>query len=205
MMVKSALIIVDVQKDFVRGGALPVPDGDSVVPVINQYIGLFKEEGLPVYATRDWHPAVSDHFKEYGGQWPPHCIQGTRGAEFHSDLRLPSDTEVVSAGVGRTDQGYSGFEGHNEEGEGLSGSLRERGVMGLYIGGLATYYCVRATALDALAEGFDVTLLIDAIRGIDVEPGDSQAAVEQMVTAGARPRMLDDISNELRPRPAAAA
>lgn len=204
-MIKSALILIDIQKDFVKGGTLPVPDGNAVVPILNEYISLFKEERLRVYATRDWHPEISEHFMEYGGLWPPHCVQNTSGAEFHPDLQLPTDAEIISGGVGRSDQGYSGFEGHNEQGEGLSGSLRERGVTSLYIGGLATDYCVRATALDALAEGFEVTLLIDAIRGIDVEPGDSQAAVDEVVAHGARLGTLEDVSDELRRRPAIAA
>ncbi|MDO8586421.1 MAG: nicotinamidase [Armatimonadota bacterium] len=197
-MAGRALIIIDVQRDFCEGGALPVSDGDAVVPVFNEYIELFKESGLPIYATRDWHPEKTSHFKQYGGLWPPHCVQSSPGAEFHPDLKLPADARVVSAGIGPSEQGYSSFEGRDEDGADFSTSLRSRGITGLYIGGLATDYCVRATTLDALSQGFEVILLTDAIRGIDVRPGDSQAAIRRMVEAGARPAVFDEVKHELR-------
>ncbi|MDO8684865.1 MAG: nicotinamidase [Armatimonadota bacterium] len=184
-MRKPALVIIDAQVDFCPGGALPVPQGDETVPVLNMYIELFEDANLPVYATRDWHPEKTIHFMEYGGLWPPHCVQGSKGAEFHPELNLPDDAEVVSAGVGPNEEGYSSFEGRNEEGTDLDSSLRERGVGHLFIGGLATDYCVRATALDAMSRGFDVTVLEDAVKGIDVTPGDSQRAFEEMTAQGA--------------------
>ena len=197
-MAKSALVIIDVQNDFCPGGALPVPEGDEIVPVFNRYIELFQRAGLPIYATRDWHPKTTHHFKECGGLWPPHCVQGSQGAEFHPDLRLPEDAEVVSAGVGPNEEGYSGFEGHNEEGLDLESSLRTRGVTHIYAGGLATDYCVRHTALDALSRGFRVTVLVDAVRGIDVQPGDSRRALDEMADHGANLAAFDEVADEIR-------
>ncbi|MBI2843371.1 MAG: nicotinamidase [Armatimonadetes bacterium] len=191
-----ALIIVDVQNCFMPWDVLPVPGGDEVVPVFNRYIKLFNRHGLPIYATRDWHPEVTHHFKEYGGQWPPHCIQGTEGAKFHADLELLDDVEIVSAGMDPNTEGYSSFEGTNEQGVSLEESLRKRGVKHLYLGGLATDYCVKFTSLDALQRGFRVTLLADAVRGVEVQPGDSQRAIEAMIRAGARIGNYKDVEEE---------
>ena len=164
---KDALIIVDVQRDFCSGGALPVPDGDKVVPVLNEYIQRFREAGAYIYATRDWHPPNHKSFKEYGGLWPPHCVQGTRGASFHPDLRLPEDVVVVSKATEPEKEAYSGFEGTS-----LKEDLRRRGVNRVFVGGLATDYCVKSTVIDALKYGFETYLLMDAIQGVDVKPGD---------------------------------
>jgi nicotinamidase/pyrazinamidase len=199
-MSDKALVIVDVQNCFCPGGSLPVKDGDQVVPIINDYIERFTALGLSVYATRDWHPEVTKHFKEYGGQWPPHCIQNTPEAQFHPDLKLPEGTEVISAGMQPNEEGYSGFEGTNDEGIGLEESLRTRGVMHLYICGLATDYCVKHTAIDAVREGFRTTLLIDAVRGVDVEPGDSERAVEEMKQAGVEMMTHQQVDEQLSGR-----
>ena len=181
---KSALIIVDVQNDFCPGGALPVPTGDRVAVALGQLAARFLAAGLPVYASRDWHPAKSGHFLRSGGQWPDHCIVGTNGAAFHAALALSDEIVIISKGMAPNTDGYSAFEGQTEEGKLLRDHLREQEVEHLYIGGLATDYCVRATVLDALSHGFTVSLLTDCVAGVDVEQGDSARALEEMREAG---------------------
>jgi nicotinamidase/pyrazinamidase len=185
MASKDALIMVDVQNDFCPGGTLAVEDGDRVVPVLNRYIDRFSKAGLPIFATRDWHPPKTSHFNTGGGPWPPHCIQGSKGAEFHPDLKLPPDTVVVSAGMGPDEDGYSGFLGINDEGVKLVDLLRARGVERIFVGGLATDYCVKHTVLDGRRENFKVVLLTDAVRGVNLQPGDSERAIAEMRHAGA--------------------
>lgn len=182
---RSALLIVDVQNDFCPGGALPVPDGDRVVPVLNGYIAAAAAQVSPVYASRDWHPPVTRHFQSYGGQWPPHCVQNTDGARFHKNLRLPASAIVISKGQDPDSHGYSAFEGRTAQGRTFLSDLRERQVGHLYVGGLATDYCVKHSVLDALRFGFDVTVLGDAIAGVDLQPGDSARAIDDMRKAGA--------------------
>jgi len=178
----DALLIVDVQIDFLPGGALGVPDGDAVIPVLNRYIALFKAAGLPVYATRDWHPAGHCSFVERGGPWPPHCIQGTEGAAIAGGLRLPEAAPVISKADTVEKDAYSGFQGTN-----LADRLRAAGVRRLFVGGLATDYCVLNTVTDALAQGFGVCLALDAIRAVDAHTGDGRQAVATMTRAGAVP------------------
>jgi nicotinamidase/pyrazinamidase len=197
-MADKALLIVDVQNDFCPGGALGVRGGDEIIPVLNEYADRFARAGLPVYASRDWHPRQTRHFKEFGGPWPPHCVQNTPGAEFHKDVRLPPDTRVVEKGTDPEDHGYSAFDAKDEQGRPLAESLRASGVRKLYIGGLATDYCVKETTLDAIAKGMDVVVLTDAIRGIDVNPGDVDQAMQAMASAGARTATLDTIKDELK-------
>ena len=192
----AALIVVDVQNDFCAGGSLEVPDGDRVVPVLNAYAARFAAAGRPVFASRDWHPERTRHFQAYGGTWPPHCIQGTRGAEFHPDLSLPPGTEVVSTGQDPDEDGYSAVPSTLEDGRPLAEALRAARVRRLYIGGLATDYCVKATVLDAIAAGFEATLLLDASRGVNLQPHDAEAAIEEMVRAGARTATLEVVSSE---------
>jgi nicotinamidase/pyrazinamidase len=182
---RSALLIVDVQKDFCPGGALPVPGGDRVVPVLNEYVADATRRALPIYASRDWHPAVTRHFKAYGGEWPPHCVQDTDGGRFHADLRLPDTTIVVSKGQDPDKPGYSALDGYTPDGKTLLADLHERGVDHLYVGGLATDYCVKHSVLDALDAGLKVTVLGDAIAGIDAQSGDTDRAIAQMREAGA--------------------
>jgi nicotinamidase/pyrazinamidase len=182
---KDALIVVDVQNDFCSGGALAVKDGDQVVPVLNRYIDQFTKAGLLVFATRDWHPEKTSHFITGGGPWPPHCIQGSQGAQFHPDLKLPPQTVVVSAGMGSGEDGYSGFLGRDEGGAKLADLLRQRGIERIFVGGLATDYCVKHTVLDGLKEGFKVVLLADSVRGVNLKPDDSERAIEEMLHAGA--------------------
>lgn len=140
---------------------------------------------MPIYASRDWHPAVTTHFQPYGGEWPPHCVQGSEGAEFHPQLDLPASAIVVSKGGDPERPGYSAFDGHTPEGQPFLADLRHRGVGGLYITGLTTEYCVKQTTLDALRAGLHVIVLTDAIAGIDAHPGDADRALSEMAHAGA--------------------
>ena len=185
MQPTDALIIIDVQNDFCPGGSLAVTGGDEVVPILNQYIEQFTQARLPIFATRDWHPENTRHFKIHGGLWPPHCVQGTKGAGFRADLALPDDTVIVSAGTAPDEEGYSGFDGKDENGAGLADLLRARGIERIFVGGIATDYCVRETVLDARKHGFKVVLLEDAVRGVNLRPGDSERAIAEMVRAGA--------------------
>jgi nicotinamidase/pyrazinamidase len=185
MQAKDALIIVDVQNDFCPGGALAVKGGDEVVPVLNRAIDKFSAAGLPIFATRDWHPEKTSHFKAYGGLWPVHCVQGTGGADFHPGLHLNKDVVVVSAGMLPTEEGYSGFQATDASGSGLAELLRRKGVERLFVGGLATDYCVKHTVLDGLKEGFKVTLLVDAVRAVNLSPDDGDRAINEMTKAGA--------------------
>ena len=192
----DALIVVDVQNDFCPGGSLAVPGGDAVVPVLNAYMQRAHGAGVPVFASRDWHPAHTLHFQAEGGPWPPHCVQGTHGAEFHPDLRLPDGATVVSKGMSARDEGYSAMEALTPEGRSLADILRERGVTRVHVGGLATDYCVRATVLDARKAGLDTYVLVDASRPVDVAPGDGERALHEMLAAGAKPETLDEFQPE---------
>jgi nicotinamidase/pyrazinamidase len=176
----DALLAVDVQNDFLPGGALGVQHGDEVVPVLNAWVRTFVAAGRPVYISRDWHPADHCSFAARGGPWPPHCVAGTRGADFSPAFVLPPAHVVVSKAADRDRDAYSAFDG-----TALAERLRTAGVRRLFVGGLATDYCVRATALDARTAGLDVVVLLDAIRGVDVTPGDSERAIEAMRAAGA--------------------
>jgi nicotinamidase/pyrazinamidase len=181
----AALLVVDVQNDFCPGGALPVPAGDEVVPVLRRMAQRFAALGLPVYASRDWHPADSRHFAGQGGTWPVHCVQDTPGARLRGDLELPPGTMIVSKGQRRNDDGYSAIAGDVAGRGSLLEDLKTRGVQHLYVGGLATDYCVKHSVLDALGQGIEVTVLTDAIRAVDVTPGDGQRALEEMSSHGA--------------------
>ena len=185
-MSHAALLIVDVQNDFCPGGALAAPGGAAIVPVINRYIADARATHLPIYASRDWHPPATTHFKRWGGVWPPHCVQHTPGAAFHPALVLPPDATIISKGDRPDREGYSAFDGHTSDGRPLAEDLRTRGIDELLVGGIATDYCVRQTVLDALKSGFRVTVLPDAITGIDVHPGDADRAVAEMREAGAK-------------------
>jgi nicotinamidase-related amidase len=185
----DALILVDVQNDFLPGGALGVADGNAVVPILNRYIQCFEEQGLPIVATRDWHPSNHISFAERGGPWPPHCVAQTRGAQFAADLQLPVGARVVSKATTRDEEAYSGFQGTQ-----LDRDLREQKVKRVFIGGLATDYCVLNTVKDARRHGFDVVLLRDAIRPVEVKPGDGERAVAEMTKLGAVPAELDKVA-----------
>lgn len=181
---KPALLVVDVQNDFCPGGALAVPDGDRIIPRVNRTIELFERRRLPVLATRDWHPKITRHFKEFGGAWPPHCIQGTKGARFHPKLALPKDAVILSKGMDPDQDSYSGFQALNAQGRDLESVVRDLAIDELYLCGLATDYCVRATALDAVRRGLRIRVLEDVIRGVNLKPGDSKEAVQEMRSAG---------------------
>jgi nicotinamidase/pyrazinamidase len=182
---RRALLVVDVQRDFCPGGALPAPGGAQIVPAVNRHIAEARDLGMPIYASRDWHPAVTSHFKPYGGEWPPHCVQGSRGAEFHPALELPPSATIISKGEDPERPGYSSFDGHTAQGDSLLTDLRRRGIERVYVAGLTTEYCVKETALDALRGGLQVTVLTDAISGIDAQPGDADRALGAMQQAGA--------------------
>jgi nicotinamidase/pyrazinamidase len=181
----AALIVVDVQRDFCAGGSLEAPGSDRILPAVNRHIGEAQALGLPVYASRDWHPPVTTHFAAFGGEWPPHCVMDTAGAEFHPDLALPSDAIVVSKGVDPERPGYSAFDGTTPDGTSLVRDLRARGIHHLYIAGMTTEYCVRQTVLDARQAGLRVSVLADAIAALDQHPGDADRALGDMRNAGA--------------------
>ncbi len=194
-MTVSGLLIIDVQNDFCPGGTLPVAGGDEVVPVLNRYVALFRTKGLPVFASRDWHPADSAHFRVNGGLWPVHCVRGSVGAGFHPGLELPEGVVVVSKGMAREEEGYSSFDGVDESGIPLADLLREEGVARICVGGLATDFCVKHTVLDGIARGFAVTVLVDAVRGVNLEPGDADEAIREMEEAGALPATLESLED----------
>ena len=172
-----ALIIVDFQNDFTPGGALAVPEGDTIAPKLNE-LAASGDYDL-VIATRDWHPADHSSFGELGGPWPVHCVAGTRGAQLHPDLDRTKVDVVVDKGQAVDTDGYSGFEGTD-----LEAILRDRGITQVTVAGLATDYCVKNTALDALEAGFQVTVDSSAARGVEVQPGDSEAALAEVRAAG---------------------
>ena len=194
---RAALVIVDVQNDFCAGGSLAVPGGDEVVPILNEYAQRFVDAHLPIFATRDWHPERTSHFKEFGGVWPPHCVAGTRGAEFHPDLKLPEGTIVVSKGKGAEEDAYSAFQAEDDGGVSFTDSLKQLGIEHLLVGGLATDYCVQSSVHDAIAQGFKVTLLEDAVRGVDLKAGDSERELRNMKAAGAGTATLDSVDKEM--------
>jgi nicotinamidase/pyrazinamidase len=174
----KALLIIDFQNDFTPpDGALAVAGGDEIAEPVKRLADHFEH----VFATRDWHPADHSSFETEGGPWPVHCVQGTKGAELHPAMRDVEFDAIVDVGAAREDQGYSGFERSE-----LAALLRERDVTEVAICGLATDYCVRASAIDACREGFDTVVVTDAIRAVDVEPGDGDRAIAEMREAGAR-------------------
>lgn len=178
----DALVVVDVQQDFLPGGSLAVSGGDQVVPLLNRLIGAFTDRRLPVFATRDWHPPDHCSFRDRGGPWPPHCGAGTPGAAFPPALGLPESAVIVSKATTSEADAYSGFDGTD-----LDARLRAAGAQRLFVGGLATDYCVLNTVRDGLAKGYMVMLLTDAMRAVDVAPGDGAEAVAQMLRLGALP------------------
>jgi nicotinamidase/pyrazinamidase len=176
----DALLVVDVQHDFLPGGALGVRGGDAILGPINAAIARFAARGAPVLASRDWHPAGHCSFREQGGPWPVHCVAGSHGAAFSPALHLPPGTVVVSKATERDQEAYSAFAG-----TGLHKHLQALGVRRLFIVGLATDYCVLHTARDALALGYRVVVLRDAVAAVDAQPGDGAHALAEMGRAGA--------------------
>lgn len=188
---KDALIVVDVQVDFLPGGSLAVPNGDQVIPPLNGYIKRFSQQGLPIFFTRDWHCSQHCSFRENGGPWPPHCLADNPGAQFAPDLLLPQDNlYIVSKGEHSDMDAYSGFQDTP-----LLKLLREQGVRRVFIGGIATEYCVKATVMDALNFGFVTMLLTDAIQGVAANLGDMETAVQQILAGGALALTMEDFSH----------
>lgn len=187
--VGDALVVVDVQNDFLPGGSLAVPRGDEVVPPLNRCLALFSKQSLPVYASRDWHPPDHCSFRAQGGPWPPHCMADTYGAEFASNLDLPADAVIISKADTPEKDAYSAFEGTD-----LGLCLKAVDVRRLFVGGLATDYCVLNTVKDALALGYGVVLLADAVRAVEVTPGDGEKAMMEMRTLGAQIARSTDLT-----------
>jgi nicotinamidase/pyrazinamidase len=177
---QSVLLVTDIQNDFCPGGALAVPGGDAIIPLVNEYIRFFQQQGLTVIASRDWHPSGHMSFTDQGGPWPVHCVQGSWGGQFHRDLRLAPGTVIISKATDPKREAYSVFECTP-----LEERLRDLGTETLFITGIATDYCVKNTVLDARRLGFRVVVLEDAIRGIDATPGDCDRAIADMKAAGA--------------------
>lgn len=183
----DALLITDIQKDFLPGGALPVANGDEIVPVLNEYAKRFSEADLLVFASRDWHPPNHCSFKAQGGPWPPHCVRNTEGAEFSGDLQLPQVTTIISKATDPDREAYSVFDGTD-----FNEALKAHGVQRLFVGGLATDYCVVNTVTDAVKLGFKAVVLMDATLGIDVTPGDVDCALAKMRKLGAEQATTDN-------------
>ncbi len=160
----DGVVVVDVQNDFCPGGALAVDEGDQTIPVLNEWVAAARDKGVPVYASRDWHPRDHLSFEPEGGPWPVHCVQDTEGAAFHPALKLPEDTIVVTKGTRFDQDQYSAFDQ-----TGFAEELKRKGVKRLWVGGLAEDVCVRATALDARKHGLDVRVIRDATRAISEE------------------------------------
>ena len=180
----KALLIIDFQNDFTSGGALAVPEGDDIAEPVKRLAEHFDV----IAATRDWHPPDHASFEAQGGPWPVHCVRGTHGAEFHPAMEgIPLDA-VFDVGQGRDDEGYSGFENSD-----LARVLREHDVDEVYVCGLATDYCVRASTIDACREGFDVTVVEDAVRAVEVNEGDGERAFGDMREAGAKVSTSDEV------------
>lgn len=184
----DALLIVDVQNDFLPGGNLGVPKGDQIVSVINSYIALFTTAKLPVFASRDFHPADHCSFAEQGGGWPPHCVAGTTGADFAAGLNLPENALIISKATDQDRDAYSALEG-----TGLKDELKQRLVKRVFTCGLATDYCVLASVRDLLQADFEVILLVDAIKGVNLTPDDSDTAIAEMLAKGAVKLTLEEL------------
>ena len=183
--VGDALLAIHLQNDFLPGGWLAVAEGDQVIPVMNNYIDRFIQRQLPVFATRDWHPTNHGSFIKQGGPWPEHCIAGSTGAEFARGLHLPATVHIFSTGIEVENDGYSGFENPD-----LNKQLEKLSISRLFIGGLATDYCVFHTVCDALNLNYQVLLLTDAVRAVNVHRQDGEQAINKMILKGAVPITL---------------
>lgn len=178
---RPALLVIDVQRDFCPGGALAVRAGDEIIPRLNGVVSAFERLGFPIFYTRDWHPPNHISFNNQGGIWPPHCVQGTAGAEFHPNLIITHGAVIVSKGEDAMTEAYSGFQGTD-----LGPQMKKTGVEEIFIGGLATDYCVKESVLDACKRGFKVTVIEDCIRAVEASLGDGARALGEMERAGAR-------------------
>jgi nicotinamidase/pyrazinamidase len=176
---RDALILVDLQNDFLPGGSLGVPAGHTVILPLNRCTAEFQRLGLPIFATRDWHPPDHCSFQPQGGPWPPHCVAWTRGAEFAAQLLVPTSARIISKATAAKTEAYSAFQGTD-----LAAQLKDLRCTRVLVGGLATDYCVKATALDARRAGLDVIVFEDAVRAVNLQPGDEQRALEEMTDGG---------------------
>lgn len=190
---RTLLLVVDIQNDFCPGGSLGVPRGDEVVAPLNRAIQAFRRGRRPVVFSRDWHPARTKHFREFGGVWPAHCIRDTGGAAFHPALQVPRNAKIVSKGMDPEVDAYSCFQGLMADGQSFVGWLESEQVKRIAIGGLATDYCVLRTAMDARKLGYDVVVLRDAVRAVDLAAGDGDRALAEMEKAGAELAESDSI------------
>ena len=198
MKLKKALLVVDIQNDFCPGGALGISAGDKIIPVINKYIKIFSQNKLPIFFSRDWHPKKTVHFKKFGGDWPVHCVENTKGSNFHPKLKIPPEAIILSKGIDPQEDSYSAFQARDACGQSLGRLLKIFGVEEIYIAGLATDYCVKYSALDALKNGFKVTVLKDAVKGVNIQPGDSQEALEQITGMGAKEIVFSRFKSQMR-------
>jgi nicotinamidase/pyrazinamidase len=194
---KRALIVVDIQRDFCPGGALPVTGGDKIIPAVNELIHAFGKAGLHIFFTRDWHPRNHVSFRANGGPWPPHCVQSTPGASFHPSLAVPADAEVIDKGTLQGEDAYSGFQGTD-----LARKLQNHHVKEIYVAGLATDYCVKNTVLDGAAKGFETYVITDCVKGVNLKRTDSANALKTMLSRGARETTSGRVAKSLRLRPA---
>ncbi|MFT3931090.1 MAG: isochorismatase family protein [Spongiibacteraceae bacterium] len=186
--IHDALMIIDVQNDFLAGGSLSIPHGDEIIPTLNRYIDIFSHCRLPIIATRDWHPSDHGSFSKNGGVWPVHCVQHSPGAAFSKRLKLPKNTFIIDKGTVADDPGYSAFDQLQ-----LWQILERQHCLRLFIGGLATDYCVLQTAAAACREGYDVVLLTDAMRAVDRHADDGAKALDQLRQLGAKEITLNDL------------
>jgi nicotinamidase/pyrazinamidase len=188
-----SLVVVDVQRDFCPGGSLAVDRGDEIVPRLNRVIDAFIRAGLPIFFTRDWHPPDHCSFVGQGGKWPPHCVRGTPGADFHRDLEVPRGAVVIDKATEPDREAYSGFDGTD-----LADRMKKTGVTEVFLGGLATDYCVKETALGALREGISVDLMLDCVKGVDLRKDDSERTIrllaERGVTLSSSSKAMDAVN-----------
>ncbi|MDD5730771.1 MAG: bifunctional nicotinamidase/pyrazinamidase [Candidatus Omnitrophica bacterium] len=198
MKLKKALLVVDVQNDFCPGGKLAVAKGDKIIPAINKCIKIFSAKGLPVFLTRDWHPEKTAHFKKFGGVWPEHCIQNTKGAEFHPKLKFPKEAIILSKGMDPGKDSYSAFHAQDHNGREFSLLLRMFGITEIFIAGIATDYCVKFSSLDALKEGLKIYVLADAVKGVDLKPQDSENALKEISGRGAKLIKSEELAGKLK-------
>ena len=194
MQNKKSLLVVDIQNDFCPGGALGVSEGDQIIPLVNNYVQLFLDKQLPVFISRDWHPKETKHFKESGGPWPIHCVQNTKGGEFHPDFRVPEKAIILSKGTDPQSDGYSVFDAFDSNNTSFLEVLEQLDIDELYICGIATDYCVKFTVLDALKKGFKINVLVDAIKGVDKE--DSKRTIAEITAKNAKMKTFADVEDE---------
>ncbi|OSS41539.1 Nicotinamidase [Desulfurella amilsii] len=188
----DALILVDIQNDFCTG-SLAVPDALSIIEKANIYIALVKKNDRPVFATRDWHPKNHSSFKDFGGIWPVHCVQNTFGSMFYKELKLPDNAIIISKATNPDKDAYSGFDGTD-----LDNKLKNLKIRRLFVGGLATDYCVKATVLDALSLDYTVFFLSDASKAVNIKPDDEKKSINKMLRAGAILINLNNITQSLK-------